>query len=224
MPILWHDGLRRHGNALSLARVHDHRGDGGMIIAGWPSAELTPQTVLAMHGLGRKVVGPIEGHAQLMAQNPKMRQQVVLFTLLKDLEKHGIEVAWCKGIAQRADLIVTGHVLHVEEGGGVSIPFALLQPALVFQKGRRLGEKDAKGAQGSIVEGISGVGTLFALVRQMSKATVQEALEGLEASRGRHDYLLRVAERDTLAIAASIGNFEPFTRQNENCCPQRRFS
>ena len=66
---LRHDVLRRQGNDLCLARAHHHRGDRGMIIEGGASAELTPQTVVAMHGLGRKGVGPIEGHAQLIPQD-----------------------------------------------------------------------------------------------------------------------------------------------------------
>src|SRR5919108_6540318 len=87
MPILWHDVLRREGNDLGLARAHNDRGDRRMIIEGLASAELTPQTVWAMDGFGRKVVGPIEGHAQLIAQDPKLRQHAVLFQPLKDLKK-----------------------------------------------------------------------------------------------------------------------------------------
>jgi hypothetical protein len=33
-----------------------------MLIEGVAIAELTPQTVLAMKGLGRKVIGAIKGH------------------------------------------------------------------------------------------------------------------------------------------------------------------
>jgi hypothetical protein len=46
-----------------------------------------------------------------------------------------------------------------------------VQPALVFQKRRRLGEKDAKGAQDGIVDGVLGVGTRFAMVRQVRDAS-----------------------------------------------------
>ena len=55
-------------------------------------AELTGETVLAMHGLGRKVIGAIQGHQQLIVKDAKMRQQVVLLKARKDLNKHGIEV------------------------------------------------------------------------------------------------------------------------------------
>jgi hypothetical protein len=110
-----------------------------------------------------------------------MRQHAVLFKTLKDLNKHRIEVAWRDRIEQRADLIITGNLLHVEEGVGVILPFGMLKSALVFQKRRRLGEKDAKGAQGGIVDGVLGVGTLFAMVRQVSDSSVQDALEGIEA-------------------------------------------
>jgi hypothetical protein len=77
-----------------------------------------------------------------------------------------------------------------------------------------LGEKNAKGAQGGIRDGVVGVGALLAMGRQVSKASVHDALEGIETSWGRHDSLLRAVERDTLAMSASIGNLEPFTRQN----------
>jgi hypothetical protein len=48
----------------------------------------------------------------------------------------------------------------------------LLQPALIFQKRRRLGEKDATGAQGGILDSVLGVGTRFAMVRQVRDASV----------------------------------------------------
>jgi hypothetical protein len=143
-----------------------------MIIAGVASAELAPQPVLAMNGLGRKILGLSEGHAQLIAQAPKRRQYAVPFKTLKDLQKHGSEVAGGDRIGQRADLIITRPLLHVEEGGGVIVPFRMLQPTLVFQQGWRLGEKEAKGAQDGIVDGVLGVGTRFAMVRQMRDASV----------------------------------------------------
>jgi hypothetical protein len=104
----------------------------------------------------------------------------VLFQALKDLNKHGIEVARGDRIEQLSDLIITGNLLHVEEGVGVILPFGMLQPALVFQERRRLGEKDAKGAQGSIVDSVSGVGTRSALVRQVSDPSVQDVHEDIE--------------------------------------------
>jgi hypothetical protein len=64
---------------------------------------------------------------------------------------------------------------------GVILPFGVLQPALVFQKRRRLGEKDAKGAQGGILDSVLCVGPLFAMVRQLSDPAVQDALEDIEA-------------------------------------------
>jgi hypothetical protein len=61
------------------------------------------------------------------------------------------------------------------------VTFGLLKLALVLQKRRRLGEKDAQGAQGGILDGIAGVWPLGARVRQWSDPSVQDALEGLEA-------------------------------------------
>jgi hypothetical protein len=89
-------------------------------------AELTPQTVLAMNGVGRKVVGAIEGHEQLIAKDAQMRPHAVLCKTLKDLKKHRIEVTGRDGIEQLADLIVTGNLLHVEKGVGVIVPFGML--------------------------------------------------------------------------------------------------
>jgi hypothetical protein len=63
LPILRPAGLQWPGNALWVARTHTHWGDRGMIREGLASAELTPQTVLARHGGGRKGGGAIEGHA-----------------------------------------------------------------------------------------------------------------------------------------------------------------
>jgi hypothetical protein len=117
----------------------------------------------------------------LIAKDAKRRQQAVLFKTLKDLKKHGIEVAWRNRIEQLADLIVTGKLLDGEEGVGIILSFGLVEPPLVFQKRRGLGEKDAKGAQGGIGDGVSGVGTHFAIIRQVRDASVQDALKGIEA-------------------------------------------
>ncbi len=87
-----------------------------------------------MDGFGRKIVGAIHGHQQLVAKDPKMRQQAVLFKALKDLNKHGGEVARRDRIEQRADLIVTGNLLDAQQGMGIILAFVLLQGALVVQK------------------------------------------------------------------------------------------
>ena len=185
-----------------------------MIVEGLAIGELPGETVGAMHGLGRKGVGTVQGHQQLIVKEAKMRQHMVLLKALKNLHKHGIQVARRNRIEELAHLIVTGNLLHVEQGMGIIAPLCVLQPALVLQKRRRLGEKDAKGAQGGIMDGVSGVGPLFAMVRQVSEPSVQDALENIEASGGCHDSLLRSVEIDTLTRMVSIGNLKPFTSQN----------
>src|SRR5262249_36502228 len=144
-------------------------------------AELALQTVWTMNGLGRKVIGAIQGHQELIAKDAKMCQHAVLFKACKDLNKHRLQNARRDRIEPLADLIVTGNLLHVEQRLGIILPFGVLQPALVLQKRRRLGEKDAKGAQGSILDGIAGVGTRFAMVRQLGGPSVQDVLEDIEA-------------------------------------------
>jgi hypothetical protein len=110
-----------------------------------------------------------------------MRQHAVLLQSLKDLDKHRIKSARRERIEEFSDLIVTGNLRHIEQGLGVIVPFGVLKPTLVLQKRRRLGEKDAKGAQGGILDGVSGVWPLFAMVRQLSDPSVQDAPEGIEA-------------------------------------------
>jgi hypothetical protein len=152
-----------------------------MIIEGVTIAELTSQTVLATNGLGRKVIGGIEGHEKLRAKDPQRRQHAALFQTRKDLKKHGIEVAGGDRIEQLADLIVTRNLRHVEEGVDVILAFGTLQPALVFQKQWGLGKKDAKGAQNGIVDSVLGIGTRFAMVREVRDILAQDALKGIEA-------------------------------------------
>src|SRR5712691_12617657 len=154
-----------------------------MIVEGLAIGELPGETVVAMHGFERKVGGAVQGHQELVAKEPKICQHAVPFKALKDLNKHRIKVARRDRIEQCADLIVTGNLLHAQQGMGVIVTFGVLQPAVVLQrrqKRRRLSEKDAKGAQGSIVDGISGVWPLGAMVGQLSDPSVQDALEDLE--------------------------------------------
>jgi hypothetical protein len=97
---------------------------------------------------------------------------------------------------------------------GVIVTFGLLKLALVLQKRRRLGEKDAKGAQGGILDGIAGVWPLGTMVRQLSEPSVQDAFEGLEALGVWHGYLRGPMEITTWTMAVSIGNRKPFACQN----------
>ena len=101
MPVLRHDVLGGQGDDLRPSGADDHRGDGGVIIEGLAIGELAGETVVAMDGLGRKVVGAIQGHQQLVAKVAKMRQHAVLFKALKDLKKHRIEMARGDRIEQR---------------------------------------------------------------------------------------------------------------------------
>jgi hypothetical protein len=152
-----------------------------MIGEGLAIGALPGETVLAMNGFGRKGVGAVQGHQSLIAKGPKMCQQAVLFKAFQDLNNHRLKVARRDGIEQCADLMVTGNLLRAQQGMGVIVTFGLLKLALVLQKRRRLGEKDAQGAQGGILDGIAGVWPLGARVRQWSDPSVQDALEGLEA-------------------------------------------
>jgi hypothetical protein len=81
----------------------------------------------------------------LVAKDPKMRQHAVLFKARKDLHNHRIEVARRDRIEQRADLMVTGNLLHAHQGMGVIVPFVVLQGALGVQQRWGLGEKDPQG-------------------------------------------------------------------------------
>ena len=66
MPVLRHDVLGGQGNDLCLAGAHDHGCNGAMIIEGLAVRELTGEAVVAMDGFGRKIVGAIHGHQQLI--------------------------------------------------------------------------------------------------------------------------------------------------------------
>ena len=61
-----------------------------------------------MNGLGRKVGRAIECDQQVITQHTKVVERAVLPGPLKDLLKHGLEVARRDRIEQRTDLIVTG--------------------------------------------------------------------------------------------------------------------
>jgi len=140
-PVLRHAVLGGQGDDLRLSWANDARCDGSMVREGLAIGELTGEAVVAMHGLRRKVVGAIQGHQPLVAKAPKMRQQAMLFKALEDLNKYRIEGAWGDRIAQLSDLIITGNLLHAQQGVGVILALVLLQGALVVQKRRRLGQE-----------------------------------------------------------------------------------
>jgi hypothetical protein len=89
------------------------------------------------------------------------------------------------------------------------VPSGVLQPALGRQKRRRVRAKAATGAQSGISDGVSGVRTCVAMVRQGSEPSVADALESIEASGGCPADLLGFIEIVTFAISVAIGNLEP---------------
>jgi len=84
---------------------------------------------------------------------------------LKDLQVYPIELTWAQRIKEVAYLIVTGELLNTEQGRGIIVALGLLEMALVLQKRRRLGEKDTKGTERGVWDGVTGVRPLFALIR-----------------------------------------------------------
>ena len=134
MPVLRHDVLRGQGNDLGLAWADDHRSDGGMIREGVAITELTSETVVAMNGCGRTGAGPIEGHQQLVAKDPKGGRHTMLFKALKDLNKDRIEMAWRHRIEQRTDLLVTGNLRYTSQGLGILVPFGVIKMSLRASK------------------------------------------------------------------------------------------
>jgi hypothetical protein len=59
MSVLRHDVLGGQGNDLCLSGANDHWGNRGMVIEGLAIGELPGETILAMHGFGRKIVGAL---------------------------------------------------------------------------------------------------------------------------------------------------------------------
>jgi hypothetical protein len=100
---------------------------------------------------------------------------------LKDLKVYPIELTREQRIKQVAYLIVTGELLNTEQGISIILSLGLLEMALVLQKRRRLGKKDTKGTESGVCDGVTGVGPLLAMVRQLSEPSVQEGLEVIEA-------------------------------------------
>src|SRR5262249_34669790 len=123
---------------------------------------------------------PIQGHSALGIQAATRRQQVVLCKALKDLEKHWIASAGRDRIEEWADLMLTGNRRDPSQGLDVIGPVDVLQSTLVCQKRGRWGEKDAKGPQSRILDGVARIGTRFALVRQWRRMLVQDAFESIK--------------------------------------------
>jgi hypothetical protein len=66
-----------------------------------------------------------------MVQNAPWVQSALLFKVLKDLEKDGIEIAWRNRVEELADLIVTGYRIDAEQGLRVIVSLTLVELALV---------------------------------------------------------------------------------------------
>jgi hypothetical protein len=143
-----------------------------------------------MDGLGGAGGRPIQGDPQLIPQDPETLAQMVLCTARKDLEQDGVEVMRGSRSEEGAALVVTGERLDAQQGLGVIPSLAGVELTLGLQKRGRLHEEDAKGASGSVLHRVTGIGAVFALVREMRATLVEDRLEFIEASGVRHDGLL----------------------------------
>src|SRR5205807_3014171 len=114
-------------------------------------------------------------------KHPQVGQPAMVLKARKDLKKHPIELTRHHGIEQVAYLIVTGNRLNAKQGPSIILSLGLLEMALILQKRRRLGEKDANGAQGGVLDAVTGVWPFFAMVGQLIDPSLQDALERIEA-------------------------------------------
>ncbi len=106
---------------------------------------------------------------------------MVLFKARKDLEKDGVEGMRGYRIEEGADLVVTGDRLDAQQGLGVMPSLAGVELTLVRQKRGRWHEEDAKGASGSVLHRVTGIGAVLAMVREMRATLVEDRLEFIEA-------------------------------------------
>ncbi len=110
-----------------------------------PIRELTRETVGTLDGLGGKGGRAIQGHQELIPENPKTVEQMVLCKAPKDLNKDRIKMARDDRIEEGTDVIVTGNLRDAKQGVGVIAALVGLELTLILQKRGRLGKEDAKG-------------------------------------------------------------------------------
>ena len=95
-----------------------------------------------------------------------------MFKALKDLNKHQIECPRRDRIEECPYLLVTGNPLNTKQGAGIIVPLGLLEMALILQKRRRLGEKEAKGASSGVLDAVAGVGPFLTMVGSLTHPLV----------------------------------------------------
>jgi hypothetical protein len=66
MPVLRPDACRGQGDHLCASWAHEHWGNGALIGEGWARCGVTLETVVAMQGVGGKVLRPIPGQQELL--------------------------------------------------------------------------------------------------------------------------------------------------------------
>ena len=153
-----------------------------MIVEGLAIGELPGETVGAMNGFGRKVVGAVQGHQQLVAQNPKMRQHAVLFKTLKDLKKHGLKMARRDGIEQLCGPDChRGSALRQAASGRYCALWLCCSRRWYSKNDGDWVKKIPKAPKTASWMAYRVLGPLFAMVRQVSELSVQDVLKGIEA-------------------------------------------
>ncbi len=136
------------------------------------TGQFPPGTVRTVDLLRRDRACPVTRDQHLPLITAKGFQLAAGFQGLQPLGKDPIQQLRLLRIQQIADLIVTGNALNPKQTAHVAFAFALFHQPLIGQKGPRLGEEDAKGAQRSIFDFILRV-LAAAMLRQFLKAAME---------------------------------------------------
>jgi len=171
MPVLRRDKLRLQRYDAIMAGRHQGSREHGMMIFSGPVIAFAVRALRAMKFLRSEVLGAVKGDQNTPVEPAKVCQAAPLLELVEGMSEQKEYRIRLNRIQHCADVVVGGDFLHGEQRPAVRPLAALLQRALVGQKGRALHEKNRKRRHPDIDHGIAQVETAAPVWQLLAAAT-----------------------------------------------------
>ena len=209
--VLRRDELRGQRDHLVATRLDQHRGHDGVEIRHRAVGVLPRRTLVAMDGLRREVLRPVEGEQQAAVQRTVRIHHPGLPQGVEQAGINRLQHARRGGVEQGAYLVVRRDFMDTKQRPGIVFPVRLLQGALVFQKRGTLHEEHRKGAQPRVDQSVAFVLALPGIDKRLESATYQSC--NIAHGQGKAAKGCAHCVYSSRVNSATL----PDNRQNENC-------
>jgi hypothetical protein len=179
VPVLGHDEFRFQRHHPVVVGRHDRRRQHRMEVLGLVLAPLAGRAVPTPHLARPMIFRAVQGDQHMIPKLAKVLQATATLQFRRHLGEDRMEVVGIDRVQQRPDMVVAGDLVQAEQRLAIRPPLALLQTALMRQKGRALQEEQGKCRQTDVRHRVAHI-TSVPEVRQRLTAPAQRRDETIQ--------------------------------------------